>query len=33
MLDVLDTRAEARLTEALLGRNAARLRQAAGVSL
>lgn len=33
MLDVLDTRAEAGLTEALIGRNDARLRQAAGRSL
>lgn len=33
MLDVLDTRAEASLTDALIGRNAARLRQAAGRAL
>lgn len=33
MLDVLDTRAEASLTGALIGRNDARLRQAAGRSL
>jgi hypothetical protein len=33
LLDVLDTRAEASLTDALIGRNDARLRQAAGRSL
>jgi hypothetical protein len=33
LLDVLDTRAEASLTDALIGRNQARLRQAAGRSL
>lgn len=33
LLDVLDTRAEAGLTDALIGRNQARLRQAAGRAL
>lgn len=33
LLDVLDTRAEASVTDALIGRNQARLRQAAGRSL
>ena len=33
LLDVLDTRAEASLTDALIGRNPARLRQAAGGAL
>ena len=33
LLDVLDTRAEASLTDALIGQNQARLRQAAGRSL
>jgi hypothetical protein len=33
LVDVLDTRAEAGLTDALIGRNQARLRQAAGRSL
>jgi hypothetical protein len=33
LLDVLDTRAEASLTDALIGQNEARLRQAAGRSL
>jgi len=33
MLNVIETRAEARMTDALIGRNEARLRQAAGRSL